>query len=90
MASLAADQGPGAVGVILSGAGSDGSLGLREIHAAGGLVLAQSPETAAHDGMPSSAVRTGLVDMVLPIADMGAALARTLPDICRGPGGQAD
>ncbi|MHC1711693.1 MAG: chemotaxis protein CheB [Solidesulfovibrio sp.] len=83
MASLARDQGPGAVGVILSGAGSDGSLGLREIHAAGGLVIVQQPETALHDGMPSNAIRTGLVDMVLPVEAMAVYLAKTLPRIYR-------
>jgi PAS domain S-box-containing protein len=83
MTSLARDLGAAAVGVILSGAGSDGSLGLREIHAAGGLVIVQQPETALHDGMPSNAMRTGLVDKVLPIEAMGAYLAQTLPDLYR-------
>jgi two-component system CheB/CheR fusion protein len=84
MTSLARDQGPGAVGVILSGAGSDGSLGIREIHAVGGLVIVQEPETALHGGMPSSAVRTGLADVVLPVEAMGAYLANILPAYCQG------
>jgi len=81
--SLAQDQGPGAIALILSGAGSDGSLGVRDIHAAGGLVLVQKPETAEHDGMPSSVVRTGLADVVLPAEALGAYLVKTVPGICQ-------
>jgi two-component system CheB/CheR fusion protein len=61
--------------VVLSGTGSDGSLGVSAIKAAGGLVLAQDPEEAAHDGMPRNAMATGAVDRVLPIADMPKVLA---------------
>ena len=68
--SLAADQRERAVCIVLSGAGSDGTLGLRAINGEGGMVIAQSPETAAYDGMPRSAIATGLVDYVLPPADM--------------------
>ncbi|MBZ6379607.1 PAS domain-containing protein [Pacificimonas aurantium] len=68
MRSLATVLGPRAVGVVLSGTGSDGSLGLREIRAEGGLTAAQSPETALYDGMPASAVAMGTVDFVGPIA----------------------
>jgi two-component system, chemotaxis family, CheB/CheR fusion protein len=53
--SLAQDYGDRSIGIILSGTGSDGSRGLREIHEAGGLVIAQSPETAKFDGMPNAA-----------------------------------
>ncbi len=63
--SLAEDLGRQAVCIILSGAGTDGALGLRAVKAAGGLVLAQAPETARHEGMPHSAGATGLVDFVL-------------------------
>jgi|GEM_PF-486260 len=84
MSSLARELGPYAAGIILSGAGSDGSLGIRDIHAAGGLVLVQKPETALHDGMPQSAARTGLADVVLPVEEMGAYLAGNLPEYCRG------
>lgn len=72
--SLAADQQERAVGIILSGTGSDGTLGLKEIKAAGGLVIAQQPDTAAYDGMPTNAIATGLVDMVLPVEAMPKAL----------------
>ncbi len=71
--SLAA-AGPHAVCVVLSGNGTDGSAGLRAVKAAGGLVIAQAPEEAGHDGMPRSAMATGLVDLVLPAAEIGEAL----------------
>lgn len=68
--SLAADQHERAVCVVLSGTGSDGSLGLRAIKGEGGMAIVQTPETAAYDGMPRSAIATGLVDYVLPPAHM--------------------
>jgi two-component system, chemotaxis family, CheB/CheR fusion protein len=68
--SLAADQAERAIGIILSGNGSDGTLGLQAIHEAGGLVVVQDPATAAYDGMPVSAVHTGLADLVLPPEQM--------------------
>ena len=72
--SLAEDQGEMAVGIVLSGTGSDGTLGLRAIKGEGGLALAQAPETAEYDGMPRSAIATGLVDFVLAPAEMPARL----------------
>src|SRR4051794_2419662 len=60
--SLAHDMGRRAVGVILSGAGSDGSRGVREIHDAGGLVLCQTPETARFQSMPLAAQQQNVVD----------------------------
>ena len=75
-ASLGNDQRERAIGIILSGSGTDGSLGLRQIEANGGIVLAQLPETAQFDSMPRSAIATGLVHCVLPVAEMPAALAR--------------
>src|SRR5665648_237022 len=68
--SLAADQHERAVCIVLSGAGSDGTLGLRAVKGEGGMAIAQTPETAAYDSMPCSAIATGLVDYVLPPADM--------------------
>lgn len=68
--SLARDLQEKAIGVILSGTGSDGSLGLREIKDEGGMVMAQSPDSTEFDGMPRSAIDTGLVDYVLPPSDM--------------------
>ena len=68
--SLGQDRRERAIGIILSGTGSDGALGLRDIVANGGIVLVQAPETAQFDGMPRSAMATGLIAHVLPIAKM--------------------
>jgi two-component system, chemotaxis family, CheB/CheR fusion protein len=72
--SLAADQGPNAACVVLSGTGADGSEGLRAVKEAGGLTVVQNPETAKYDGMPKSAVATGLVDKILDPREMPAAI----------------
>ncbi len=64
--SLAEDQKRRAVGVILSGTGTDGTLGIKAIKQRGGMVIAQDPATAGFDSMPRSAVNTGVVDYVLP------------------------
>ena len=72
--SLAQDVGARSVGIVLSGTGSDGSRGICDIHNVGGLVLAQSEESSKFDGMPKSALETGIVDVVLPPAAMPAAL----------------
>ncbi|MCX7611502.1 MAG: PAS domain S-box protein [Ignavibacterium sp.] len=64
--SLAEDQGERSIGIILSGTGSDGVRGIREIKAAGGIVIVQSEESAKFNGMPKSAISTGLVDFILP------------------------
>lgn len=74
--SLAQDFGDRSIGIILSGTGSDGSRGLREIHEAGGLVIVQSPETAKFDGMPNAAQQTGACDLVLPPEEMPSALVQ--------------
>lgn len=70
--SLAADQGAAAVGVVLSGTGSDGSLGLKAIKEAGGLSLAQGEDGSGpqYRDMPSSAISTGAVDLILPVETM--------------------
>lgn len=65
MRSLAEDQAEKSIGIILSGTGSDGSRGIHAIHSAGGLVISQDPKTARFDGMPNSAIATGVVDKVL-------------------------
>jgi two-component system, chemotaxis family, CheB/CheR fusion protein len=72
--SLAAVEGPQAIGVILSGTGSDGTLGICEVRAAGGLTFAQD-DSAQYDGMPRSAIASGTVDLVLPPDQIGAHLA---------------
>ena len=79
--SLARGAGAGAVGVVVSGTGSDGSVGLREIHAAGGITIAQDPESAEHDGMPRAAIGTGIVDLVL----RPDAIADELVEIAKHP-----
>ncbi len=68
--SLAADQHERAVCIVLSGTGSDGTLGLRAIKGEGGMAIAQSPESATYDGMPGSAIATGLVDYIVTPANM--------------------
>jgi two-component system CheB/CheR fusion protein len=67
-ASLARDQGERAIGVLLSGMGADGRLGLQAIKTQGGLTLAQQPDTAQFDSMPQSAIAAGCVDIVAPAA----------------------
>jgi two-component system, chemotaxis family, CheB/CheR fusion protein len=72
--SLAEDAGEMAIGIILSGTGTDGTLGIRAIRGAGGTVMAQTPSSAKYPGMPQSAVQTGLVDFVLPPDKMPSQL----------------
>lgn len=74
--SLAQDCGRSAVCIILSGTGTDGTLGLREIRGEGGMVMVQEPKTAKYAGMPRSAVATGLVDYVLPPEKMPRQLIK--------------
>jgi two-component system, chemotaxis family, CheB/CheR fusion protein len=73
--SLAQDCGPRAVAIVLSGGGSDGSRGVRDVHAAGGLVLVQAVETAQFDGMPRAARDAGVAERLLAPEDMPRALA---------------
>lgn len=73
--SLADDQDHHAIGIILSGTGSDGSRGIKCVKEAGGLVIAQTPNSAKFDGMPINAINTGVVDKILSPEEMGAALA---------------
>ena len=68
--SLAHDQGERAIGIVLSGTGSDGTQGVRAIKGEGGMAMAQNPESTEFDGMPRSAIATGLVDYQLPPAEM--------------------
>ncbi|MBA4255668.1 MAG: PAS domain S-box protein [Polaromonas sp.] len=78
LTSLAEQYGEDSIGVVLSGTGSDGSQGIREIKAVGGFTFAQEPSSAKYDGMPQSAIATGCVDWVLPpdqIAQKIAAIA---------------
>jgi two-component system, chemotaxis family, CheB/CheR fusion protein len=72
--SLAQDQRERGICIVLSGTGSDGTLGVRAIKGEGGMVMAQNSASAEYDGMPRSAIATGLVDYELPPAEMPAQL----------------
>src|SRR5262249_22591519 len=72
--SLAVEQGEHSIGIILSGNGTDGTLGLRAIKEAGGMAVVQDPQSAEYDGMPRSAIASGLADYVLPPEEMPAQL----------------
>jgi two-component system CheB/CheR fusion protein len=72
--SLAEDQGESAIGIILSGTATDGTLGLRAILGAGGVCLVQSPSSAKYDGMPQSAIAAGYATHILPVEQMPAML----------------
>src|ERR1700732_3524824 len=74
--SLAEELGERAICVILSGTGGDGSLGLKAVKEKGGLVMAQDPAEAEYDGMPRSAILTGIVDLVLPVGKISKILAK--------------
>lgn len=76
MRSLAEEQGTNSVGVILSGFGTDGTLGLAEIQAQGGVTFAQDDASAKYDGMPRSAIAAGYVDYVLAPKAIAEELAR--------------
>lgn len=73
-----------AVGVLLSGTGSDGTQGLRCIKSKGGLTVVQTPDEAEYRGMPQTAIASGMVDLVLPVADMVGRIlefVRTRPEV---------
>ena len=74
--SLSEDQGEKAIGIILSGTASDGTLGIKAIKGEGGMAMVQQPDTAKYDGMPKSAVETGLIDFILPVEKMPDTLIR--------------
>ena len=78
--SLARDQGERAIGVVLSGMGADGTLGLQAIKSQGGLTLAQSPESAQFDSMPKSAIAAGCVDIVGLPPDLPGHILRVVAD----------
>jgi two-component system, chemotaxis family, CheB/CheR fusion protein len=76
MRSLAEAHTNNAIGVVLSGTGSDGTLGLAEIQAQGGVTLVQDENTARYDGMPRSAIASGCVDFILPPEGIARELTR--------------
>ena len=81
--SLAVARKERAVGIVLSGTMQDGAAGIRVIKEHGGLVIAQAPETARQEGMPQSAIETGMVDFVLPVEEMPEFIVNFLsrPDV---------
>ena len=68
--TLAATHDGHAIGIILTGTGSDGSLGIKDIKGRNGIVIVQDPNEAQYDGMPQSAIATGMVDLILPLAEI--------------------
>src|SRR5215831_15397776 len=82
--TLAETHGERAIGVILSGAGSDGALGIRQIKEHGGLTIVQDPREAEYGSMPQTAIATGTVDLVLSVRDMAdevTGYCATHPDV---------
>jgi two-component system CheB/CheR fusion protein len=71
-----AEQHPDGIGILLSGGGTDGMVGMKAIKEHGGLLMVQSPEEAEYETMPRSAIATGLVDFVLPAAELAAELLK--------------
>src|SRR4029453_10620399 len=68
--SLADTHGPHAAAIILSGANGDGAIGIKRVKERGGLTIAQDPHEAEHPGMPKAAIATGMIDWVLPVAEI--------------------
>lgn len=82
--SLADDQAEGSIGIILSGMGSDGSQGIKDIKEKNGIVLVQEPETAKFDGMPQSACKAVNVDAIAPVEQLPSKLIDLLKFIPKG------
>ena len=87
-ASLAENSQENAVGVILSGTGSDGSRGVMQVHQAGGLVVVQSEVSSKFNGMPRAAIATGIADAIVAVEDIPDALAR-FGEFTREPNGKS-
>ena len=83
MESVAAYAGAMSIGVVLTGMGSDGARGARAIKNAGGLVLAQDEATSVIFGMPAEAIQAGVVDQILGIDDIYAAIEKRVLGLCR-------
>jgi two-component system CheB/CheR fusion protein len=79
--SLASAEGKQAIGIVLSGMGSDGTEGLQAIKNLGGLTLAQEPKSAQFDSMPASAIASGCVDIIAPAAELSARISDSLNHI---------
>ncbi len=74
--TLAETHNGNAIGIVLTGTGSDGTVGLKEIKLRGGLTVVQEPTEAEYDSMPQSAIATGVVDLILPVASIPAAVTK--------------
>jgi two-component system chemotaxis response regulator CheB len=74
--SLAASLKSRALAIVLTGTGSDGSMGVRAIHRMGGRTIAQNEQTSKFFGMPDAAIRTGIVDEILPLEQIAAAMVQ--------------
>ena len=74
--SMSEETGEKAICIILSGTGTDGTLGLKAVKGEGGLVMVQDPNSAKYDGMPRSAIATGMVDFILPVEKIPAELVK--------------
>jgi two-component system chemotaxis response regulator CheB len=83
MESAAAYAGAMSIGVVLTGMGSDGARGARAIKSAGGFVLAQDEATSVIFGMPAETIKTGVVDHVLGIDNIYAAIEKRVLGLCR-------
>src|SRR5262249_6786527 len=86
--SLAEQQGSG-FAVILTGSGTDGSIGVKAVKESGGIILVQDPEEAEYPSMPRSAIATGLADIVLPVRELADQVVQMIRDNDRIVGGQA-
>jgi two-component system chemotaxis response regulator CheB len=73
--SVAGTYGSRSIGVVLSGSGKDGAAGVRTVKEAGGITIAQTPETAEFRHMPEAAIETGCIDFILPLTEIGEKLA---------------
>jgi two-component system CheB/CheR fusion protein len=76
--TLAETHGSRSIAIVLSGADGDGAMGIKRIKEVGGITIAQKPKEAQHEGMPRSAIETGMVDWVLPVAEMPRRLLENL------------
>jgi two-component system CheB/CheR fusion protein len=85
LTSLAEDQRENAVGIVLSGTGSDGALGIAAVKRHGGRTFAQLPSDARYESMPAAAIATGMVEQVLPAGEIPAALAELAAERRRHP-----
>jgi two-component system chemotaxis response regulator CheB len=76
--SVAASHQDGAIVIVLTGSGTDGSMGLRAVKKMGGTVIVQEPASCEFSGMPDASIQTGHVDFVLPLKDIPSALVTLL------------